>query len=181
MPYALLPVNIILFDLPETLSPLTRTDPRALHILDVLRRRPGDDFDAGLIDGPRGKATLVSVQDASLTLRFAWGQEPPPLDPITLIAGLPRPQTARKVLQEATSLGVGAMHFVTCDKSEVGYSRSILWSSGEWRRHLIAGAQQAFCTRLPAVTHGLSLRDAIAALPPRLAVWLSTTTKRRSH
>jgi 16S rRNA (uracil1498-N3)-methyltransferase len=159
-------VNIILFDLPETLSPLPRTDPRATHILDVLRRRPGDDFDAGLIDGPRGKATLVSVQDSSLSLSFVWGEEPPPLDPITLIVGLPRPQTARKVLQEATSLGVCAMHFVTSEKGEAGYARSVLWSSGEWRRHLIAGAQQAFCTRLPELTHDLSLREAMAALAP---------------
>jgi len=38
-------------------------------------------------------------------------------------------------------------------------------SGGEWRRHLIAGAAQAFDTRLPEMTHGLTLGAALAALP----------------
>jgi len=104
-------LNIIIFDQAEIERPLARSDPRATHLLDVLRRREGDTFDAGLIDGPRGKGTVVAIGAEALTLSFAWGAPPPPLDPITLIVGLPRPQTARKILQEATALGVAAMPF----------------------------------------------------------------------
>ena len=159
-------MNLILFEPAETERPLARSDPRATHLLDVLRRREGDVFDAGLVDGPRGKATVVAIDAETLTLSFAWGAPPPPLDPITLIVGLPRPQTARKILQEATALGVTAMHFVATEKSEASYARSTLWSAGEWRRHLIAGAEQAFDTRLPQITWSRSLAEIVAALPP---------------
>jgi 16S rRNA (uracil1498-N3)-methyltransferase len=159
-------VNLILFEPAETERPLPRSDPRAAHVLDVLRRREGDVFDAGLVDGPRGKATVVAIGADAITLSFAWGAPPPPLDPITLIVGLPRPQTARKILQEATTLGVAAMHFVATEKSEASYAHSTLWSSGEWRRHLIAGAEQAFDTRLPQITWSRSLAEVVAALPP---------------
>lgn len=159
-------MNLILFEPAETERPLPRTDPRAVHLLEILRRKDGDSFDAGLINGPKGKATLVAIGASSLTLTFSWGATPPPLDPITLILGLPRPQTARKILSEATALGVQALHFIRTEKGEPNYSQSTLWSSGEWRRHLVAGAEQAFDTRLPAVSFDLSLAGALASLDP---------------
>lgn len=159
-------MNLLLFTLVETTAPLSRTDPRAAHILDVLRRQIGDTFDAGIIDGPRGKGTLDAISDQTLTLTFAWASQPPPLDPITLLIGLPRPQTARKILQESTALGVSALHFFSSDRGEPSYAQSTLWSSGEWRRHLVTGAEQAFCTRLPIVTWDQSLTALIEKITP---------------
>lgn len=159
-------MNIVLFEPGEIATPLPRNDPRAIHILDVLRRQKGDTFDAGLTNGPRGKATLTEIAPAALTITFAQKETPPPLPPLTLLIGLPRPQTARKILQEATTLGVGALHFIATARGETSYADSTLWSSGEWRRHLVAGAAQAFCTRLPEVTHGLALGDVLPNLPP---------------
>ena len=147
-------------------APLPRRDPRAQHLLDVLRRRIGDTFDAGLVNGPRGKGTVAAIGADTLTLTFTWGARPPPPDPITLLLGLPRPQTARKILQDAAALGVAALHFVTTEKGEPSYAHSTLWRSGEWRRHLVAGAEQAFDTHLPELTHGRPLADLLAALPP---------------
>lgn len=158
-------MNLILFDTAETTAPLPRADPRAAHLLNVLRRREGDSFDAGLVNGPRGKGTLAAIGHDALTLNFSWGPAPPPPEPITLLIGLPRPQTARDILRDVTSLGVGALNFVTTEKSDPSYAQSTLWSSGEWRRHLLTGAAQAFETRLPSLTHGQTLRAAIAALP----------------
>lgn len=158
-------MNLVLFAPAELVRPLPRGDRRAVHLLRVLRRREGDTFDAGLINGPRGKGTLTAIGAEALTLSFAWGAEPPPLDPLVLIIGLPRPQTARDILREATSLGVTAMHFVTTEKGEPSYARSQLWSSDEWRRQLIGGAEQAFDSRLPEVTHGGALIEAISRLP----------------
>ncbi|MES1168853.1 MAG: 16S rRNA (uracil(1498)-N(3))-methyltransferase, partial [Oleiharenicola lentus] len=66
-------MNIILFSPSEVELPLPRPDPRARHIIEVLRREPGDSFDAGLINGPRGKATLRAVTDQGLVLAFEWG------------------------------------------------------------------------------------------------------------
>lgn len=157
-------MNLILFEPAEIAVPLSRSDPRAAHLLEVLRRREGDEFDAGLIDGPRGKGRLLTISPAALTLGFTWGAEPPPLAPLTLIVGLPRPQTARDILRDATAVGVGAMHFVATEKGDPNYGHSTLWNRDEWRRHVRLGAEQAFCTRLPAITHGRQLADVIDSL-----------------
>ncbi len=162
-------MNLILFSSAEIARPLPRTDARAVHLLDVLRRGVDEPFDVGLIDGPRGKGRIVVLGADALELAFTWGEPPPALDPLTLIIGLPRPQTARKILREATALGVGALHFVLTEKGEPNYAQSPLWQTDEWRRHLQAGAEQAFGTRLPEVTCGAKLADLLAApgLPPR--------------
>jgi RsmE family RNA methyltransferase len=158
-------VNLILFEPAELTVPLAHTDPRAEHILKTLRRRIGDTFDVGLVDGPIGKGTLDAISATTLTLTFTWGPPPAPADPITLLLGLPRPQTARDILRDATTLGVGALHFVATERSDPNYAAATLWTSGEWRHHCLAGAAQAFATRLPAVTSNHTLATALAALP----------------
>ncbi|MFT3783758.1 MAG: RsmE family RNA methyltransferase [Nibricoccus sp.] len=150
-------MNLVLFEPGETDRPLSRRDKRAVHIVEVLKRKTGDTFDVGVVNGARGKATLQEITPANLHLSFSWSAPPPPLFPITLIIGLPRPQTARKILQEATALGVSAMHFVMTERGEPSYASSTLWTSGEWRRHLLTGAAQAFCTRIPTVTNSQML------------------------
>jgi 16S rRNA (uracil1498-N3)-methyltransferase len=166
LPSHIIHVNIILFQPPEVQLPLPRSDPRARHILTVLRRRPGDTFDAGLLNGPRGKGSVLSIDQENLRLAFDWEETPPPpLHPLMILVGLPRPQTARDILREATTLGVAAIHFVRTGKGEASYADSTLWRSGEWEQCVITGAAQAFCTRLPEVTHGRTLAEASTALP----------------
>jgi 16S rRNA (uracil1498-N3)-methyltransferase len=158
-------MNIILFSASEVQLPLARSDARARHILDVLRRRPGETIDVGLINGPRGKGTLLNLDGDGLHLSFVWSKPPPPLAPIHLIVGLSRPQTCRDILRECTALGVARMDFVRTEKAEAGYAKSSLWFR-EWESLLVAGAAQAFCTRLPEVNHGHSLVEAVNAVPP---------------
>jgi RsmE family RNA methyltransferase len=162
----LLTVNLILFEPIEIDRPLPRGDRRAQHILTVLRRSVGDSFDVGLIDGPRGKGTLTAMTAEALVLAFIWEPAAPSLPALTLIIGLPRPQTARDILRDATTLGATALHFTRTEKSDPNYAQSTLWSSGEWRRHVIAGAEQAFATQVPVVTRGQPLAQIVAALAP---------------
>lgn len=158
-------MNIILFRPAETDHPLPRQDPRARHLLDVLRRRPGDGFDAGLLNGPRGKGTLVAINQDHLSLAFVWGEPPLPPCPLVLLIGLPRPPAARHILREATALGVSALHFIRTEKGEASYADSTLWHTAEWETCIISGAAQAFCTRLPEVAHGRTLPESLGALP----------------
>lgn len=154
-------MNLILFEADELSTPLPHDDERAHHLRTVLRRTPGDDFDCGLVDGPRGKARIVGESAAGLHLEFTWGEPPPPLPAVALLVGLPRPQTARKILTEASALGVSAIHFFRAEKSEPSYASSHLWTSGEPHRHLRAGVAQAFCTRVPALHVHASLAPAL--------------------
>ncbi len=157
-------MNLVVFEPGELDVPLPLADPRAQHILKVLRRAPGDTFVAGLVDGPLGVATLRSADASSVAIDLSPTHEPPPLPPVTLLVGLPRPQTARDILRDATTLGVAAIHFVATERSDRNYASATLWTSGEWRRHLLAGAAQACDTRLPRVTWDRSLAEAIDAV-----------------
>jgi len=160
-------MNLILFC--EKLSHLNipSDDTRAEHVRQVLKMGVGQTFDVGVINGPRGKARIISDDSDGMNLTMKWGDKPPAPYPITLIAGLPRPQTARKILQETTSLGVVAIWFFQAEKGEPSYRRSRLWSSGEWRRHLHLGAEQAFTTHLPEVRNFDSLAECILNLSTR--------------
>ena len=157
-------MNLVLFTPDETSRPLLRNDRRAVHILNVLRRGTGECFDAGLVNGPRGKATVVKIGTDAIELSYTWEAAPQPPEPIALLVGLTRPQTARDILRDATTLGVSVLHFVQAGKSDPNYAHSTLWSSGEWRRHVLAGAEQAFSTRLPDVHFGHTLDETLNSL-----------------
>jgi 16S rRNA (uracil1498-N3)-methyltransferase len=158
-------VNLILFEADELARPLARTDRRAQHLLTVLRRQIADTFDAGIINGPKGKGTIQAITADTLQLAFTWGAPPPPPPPITLLVGLPRPQTARDILRDACTLGLAALHFVRTEKGDPNYVQSSLWTSGEWRRYVIAGAEQAFATQLPELSFDRTLPQLLAGLP----------------
>ena len=156
-------MNIILFENHEVDAPIRRADRRVDHILNVLRREVGDSTDVGLVDGPRGKAILRSLNEHEVIFDFIWGAEPPALLPIDLIVGLSRPQTSRKILQEATSLGVRSIYFAATERAEPSYAFSKLWTTDEWKRLVRAGVEQAFSTRFPTVKFGVSICDCIAS------------------
>jgi 16S rRNA (uracil1498-N3)-methyltransferase len=155
-------VNLVLFEPSEIESPLPRTDPRAIHLLNTLSMHTGDGFEAGVVNGLRGKAHIVSIGEVSIAIEFTFDVGPLPQDPLDIIVGLPRPQSARRILHDASALGVRRLFFVRAARSDVNYARSSLWTSNEWRRHLIEGAQQAFDTRIPEVVSNVSLAEATA-------------------
>lgn len=167
-------MNLILFRPEECVRLLAADDPRARHVIDVLRRRPGESFDCGLLNGPRGRAELVAQDSAGLHLAFSWDPDPPPpLAPVTLLVGLPRPQTVRKIIREATTLGVARLVFFTAERAEPSYGDATLWTSGEVERLSVAAAEQAFCTRLPRIERIESLDAALLASDPAAATRLA--------
>lgn len=154
-------MNIILFENDSENQILPKSDGRAQHILKVLKCQVGDSFHAGVINGPFGQGTLTAINTKALTFQFTWTKEPEPPSQIHFIIGLPRPQTARKILNTLSTLGAETLHFVQTDKSDRNYTNSKLWLTNEWSRHLIDGAQQGFTTTLPKVSWDLSLYKTI--------------------
>jgi len=162
-------MNVVLFEPGELDRPLRTDDPRAVHILTVLKRGLGESFDIGAIGGPRGKGWITSRDDQALTLGYRLDPDASQAAPapVSLIVGLARPQTMRRILRDATTLGAGELLFPATERGEASYGASSLWTSGEYRRHLVDGAAQAFVTHLPAVRLFDSLGDCLEALAPR--------------
>ncbi len=167
-------MNLILFEKEELDHPLPLEDERARHILNILNAEIGDDFQVGLLNGPKGNAFLRKRSQDGLEFDFIWQEtDEPPLDSITLIVGLSRPQTSQKILQQATTLGVRKMLFVRTELGEGSYAASKLWTTGEYKQHLIHGAQQAGSTRIPKVEYGSPLWIAmhlVEDIPQKIAL-----------
>jgi 16S rRNA (uracil1498-N3)-methyltransferase len=160
-------MNVILFDTDSSTQVLLRTDPRAKHLLEVLKCSVGSQFDVGVTNGPMGKGTVKSVDADEIVVDVLLKGPSVALDDIHIIIGLPRPQTARKILRELSSLGAASLDFVLTESSDRNYASSTLWTSGEWERHLMAGVQQAFTTTIPKVTCGNNLVESIASIDER--------------
>jgi RsmE family RNA methyltransferase len=167
-------MNLILFEKQELDFPLALKDERAKHILNVLKAGIGDTLQVGLINGPTGTAVLKKHTDHGLEFEFTWrDDEEPPLDNITLVVGLSRPHTSQKILQQATTLGVKKMLFIRTELGEGSYASSKLWSTGEYKQHLLHGAQQAGSTHLPRVEYGSPLWIAlhlVEDIPQKIAL-----------
>ena len=157
-------MNVILFDTDSATQVLSRKDLRAQHLLKVLRCSIGDQFDAGVRNGPIGKGTVKSVDEKEIVIDVTLQGPAVGLDDIHLIIGLPRPQTARKILRELSSLGAASLNFVLTESSDRSYVSSTLWTSGEWERHLVTGVQQAFTTTIPKVKWGIGLKESVASV-----------------
>lgn len=142
-------MNRILFEQRQSRYELPSGDERLEHARNVLRVKEGDSLDIGVVNGPVGKGIVDQVEQGKITMDCEWGLEPPPLPPVTLAIALSRPQTMRKVLFEATTLGVSRILVFPAERSDPAYAQSRLWRTGQWREYLVRAAAQAFDTRIP--------------------------------
>lgn len=155
-------MNLILFEERFESMQLDAKDPRAEHIRRVLRARVGTLVFVGFENGPRARARVVELGESGAVRLELVGEEaaPAPL-PITLLVGLPRPHTAKRILFEAASLGVRMIHFFEAEKGEPSYAQSSLWSSNEWKQRIRLGVEQSFGTHVPEVAMYPDLQTAL--------------------
>ena len=158
-------MNLIL--LPERVDQIEwgRSDSRFRHITKVLRVGQGSVIDFAVENGPRGKGTIEYLNSEKINISFQWNpQHAPDFLPIRLLIGMSRPQTCRKVLEQATAMGVEEFHFFGAEKGEQSYALSTLWTSDEWREKIRNGVEQAFASHLPRCIIHENLASAIHEL-----------------
>jgi RsmE family RNA methyltransferase len=127
-------------------------DHRAEHVTSVLKLQVGDSFQVGLLNGPKGIATIEEISAKSLTVRVEKLEEiPPPKPVVDLVCALPRPQTVKKVLFISAMMGVRSLYFIRANRVEKSYYQSPLLEPKNYTPHLIEGLSQGKLTRLPEV------------------------------
>jgi RsmE family RNA methyltransferase len=145
-------VNIILFEEHERGKPLPRRDPRAVHLVKVLRKKQGDTFEAGLIDGDKGQGLIEGFRfDGALQYSLRLTESAPPRYPLRMAVGFVRPIQLRRILRDLSAIGTAAIDLVNTELGEKSYRETKLLSGGGARAALIEGAAQARDTRLPAL------------------------------
>ena len=151
-------MNIILFKDKYIPKKISMKDERARHILKILKLKTGDEFFCGLVNGSSGKGLISSIDKDWIYFSWEKTNDPSPLYPLTLLIGYTRPISSKRILREAASLGVARIVFTGTDTGEKSYRDSNLWK-GEYRRYLLAGAEQAASTGLPEVEFYGNLDD----------------------
>lgn len=167
-------MNLILFENSFEQIRLKADDPKSHHIRKVLRAEIGSKVFIGFVNGLRARAEVTELpEDGSVALQVIATESAPAPLPIQLLIGLPRPHTAKRILFEAASMGVLALHFCEAERGEPSYSQSSLWTSDEWQTRLRLGTEQSFGTHIPEVTIAPDLQTAISQLPvdlPRITL-----------
>jgi len=156
-------VNLVLITPEEAATGLPSDDARAHHLRETVGLAVGGSFHVGIENGMRGIATITALAP-KLTFLVAWEKTPQARLPLTVLVGLPRPQTAKKVLHDLASLGAARIIFFESAKGDPGYLTSSLWKDGEWREHVLKGAEQACSTLVPEVTRVGSLAEGLVGL-----------------
>ena len=156
-------MNLILFEQAELDRPLAKTDVRAVHLVKVLHKKAGDEFDAGVFDGKRGKGCITCIENGAVFCSFNLNQTVPPRLPLELAIGFPRPIQLKRILRELSSMGVGAISLFGTELGEKSYRDTTLLSGGGARAALVEGAAQGRDTSLPSLRVFPSIKQWLCA------------------
>ncbi len=146
------------------------------HVRRVLGKGVGDDLKVGEREGRIGRAVIESLDDHGLRLRCTLDADPPPKLPVTLVLALPRPPVLRRVLQHATTMGVGRIVLCNAARVEKSYWGSPALLPDEIDAQLRLGLEQGRDTVAPSIEQRPRLRPFVedelahAAIPRR---WLA--------
>ena len=146
-------MNICLFENDEISVPLSFDDKRGSHLLEVLHKKQGDDFTAGIIGGASGVATITCIDEAARQIFFEFTAtgNGKPLNPLKMIVGFPRPIQLRRLLRDVAALGVSELHLTGTELGEKSYMQSDLAQPEAAWKLLREGTVQAGSTHVPAV------------------------------
>jgi 16S rRNA (uracil1498-N3)-methyltransferase len=151
-------VNLVLFEPGEVdaFGTVSVVGVRAAHLLNVLKVTPGSPVRCGVIDGPRGVATVRTVADDRVELVCAFDpggaaveDERPRVD---VLLALPRPKVMRRLWAQLAAMGVGHIVLTNAERVERNYFDTHWLRPDTYRPLLIEGLQQARDTRLPSVS-----------------------------
>lgn len=152
-------MNIILFEREENKIPLN--DERARHILNVLSLNEGDSFSFGIINGEKGKATILKIDQNGIQLSFSFSREKQKVAPIDLIISQIRPICMKRVLRDITTLGVRRIILTTTELGEKSYEKSSFYTTNEYFSYILDGAMQSGQTNIPQVEFAHSVKEGV--------------------
>jgi 16S rRNA (uracil1498-N3)-methyltransferase len=147
-------VNLILIEQNEMGADGTvcLSGSRARHICEVLKAAPGMSIRAGVINGGRGRATVVEMSADRVVLRCAFDESAPPAPRVDLLLALPRPKVMRRLWAQLAAMGVGRIILTNACKVERVYFDTHVLHPETYRPLMIEGLQQSQDTQIPEVT-----------------------------
>ncbi|MCL2230267.1 MAG: RsmE family RNA methyltransferase [Treponema sp.] len=151
-------MNIILLEEHELGRNLSRRDERTIHLLKVLHKKCGDEFEAGILGGIRATGRIEKInRDGSIFITIHGSLPPVPRLGLRMAVSFVRPIQLKRLFRDLSNIGVSAIDLIGTDMGEKSYRDTKLLSDGGSRSALIEGAVQARDTQIPE----LNLYDSI--------------------
>lgn len=154
-------MNICLFDKNEIDQPLKISDERGAHIINILHKKIGETFTAGIIGGNSGIATITNISDSEINFTFESTGQGKTLFPLKMIIGFPRPIQLKRLLRDVAALGVCEVHLTGTELGEKSYMQSTLVEKGNAYKMLLDGTVQAGSTHIPELFLHQNLKECL--------------------
>ncbi len=122
---------------------------QCIHVRTVLNLAEGQQCRAGLLGGSTGMATVKSIENNGITVEFKPLSHPEATLPLSLLMALPRPKMLKRILIDATSLGIKRIVLINSWKVDKSYWQTPNLKADLLREKMILGLEQARDTCLP--------------------------------
>lgn len=131
---------------------VTLSDHRCTHIRKVLRSKPGDTIKIGLLNGSIGHGTIIKLSKSEVLLEIILTEKPPATPQTDLILALPRPIMLKRILSQATQMGVRNIYLINANRVEKSFFNASALQEESINTFLKRGLEQAIDTRVPTVS-----------------------------
>ncbi|MCG8393823.1 MAG: 16S rRNA (uracil(1498)-N(3))-methyltransferase [Pseudomonadales bacterium] len=121
------------------------------HVLTVLKLALGDTCRAGIVNGDTGKSIIKSINNKSIEVDFKVDSQPVSPLPLSLLLALPRPKMLKRIVIDATSLGIKRIVLINSWKVDKSYWQTPNLKAALLHEKMLLGLEQARDTRLPAL------------------------------
>ncbi len=144
-------------------------DRRLTHLHKVLKVKVGKVCQAGLLNGKIGTAEVLDIGENEIIMRTQLDNEAPPKLPLTLVIAMQRPNTVKKIIHSAISVGVKKIIFIGCFKVEKSYWDSSVLQSESLAYEQLLALEQCVDTREIEIEFCRYFKDFLSNILPRLA------------
>lgn len=148
-------MNTILLENSDFTAPgrVVLNDYRLEHMRKVLKSAPGSRCKVGLLGGNLGTGEVLTIDAESAELQITLDTPPPAELDLVLACAMQRPQTYKKVLHIAITMGVKKLVFFGSFKVEKSYWDSPVLSPEIFRRESVTALEQCCDTVMPQVEY----------------------------
>ncbi len=165
-------MNTVLLKKSDFIAPdrVILTDYRLEHMRKVLKSQIGSFCKVGLLNDKLGRGEVINISETATELRVTLEEMPPaPLD-VILVCAMQRPQTYKKVLHIAITMGIKHLVFFGSFKVEKSYWDSPVLSDEIFQREAVTALEQCCDTVMPTVEYHKYFKKFVDDELPRLSV-----------
>ncbi|MGF7057612.1 16S rRNA (uracil(1498)-N(3))-methyltransferase [Brassicibacter mesophilus] len=127
------------------------TGRRLNHVLSVHRAEIGDTLKVGLLNDKIGKGLITKLNSEVLEMDVDLIEQSPSPSNVQLILAMPRPKALKRIIQDATTMGIKKLYIIKTWRVEKSFWNSPVLSEESLFEYMVLGLEQAKDTILPEV------------------------------